>query len=234
VDDDVRSVVSSSHFAALPDEVLNRLMAGSVRVTIQRDTVIHREGDPAPHLELVLSGAVRVYVTSPDGRAMTIRYCRRGDILGAMSLFSARFAMPAAVQALVDAQLLYLRPAVVKGMSQDPRVATALLTELSERGQQFVREAAGGAFSTVRERVARHLLDLAATTIRPVDPDGHSVALLVPATQQQLADAAGTAREVVVKVLRALRDEGIVRTGRNGIVLLDPEKLIVNLWNQSS
>ena len=82
----------------------------------------------------------------------------------------------------------------------------------------FIAEIPGGAFASVRQRVARHLLDLASES-----QDGG--ALLVPIGQQGLADAVGTVREVVVRTLRELREAGVLRTGRRGIVVLDPERL---------
>jgi CRP/FNR family transcriptional regulator len=40
-----------------------------------------------------------------------------------------------------------------------------------------------------------------------------------------LADAVGSVREVVVRILHDLRDEGVVRTGRGNVQLLDPARL---------
>jgi CRP/FNR family transcriptional regulator len=54
-------------------------------------------------------------------------------------------------------------------------------------------------------------------------------------SQQELADAVGTVREVVVRVLRDLRTERIVETGRDRIVIVDPARLARELeWNRSS
>lgn len=47
----------------------------------------------------------------------------------------------------------------------------------------------------------------------------------VPVTQRELAEAVGTAREVVVRVLRDLRTAGIVTTHRDHIEILDPIRL---------
>jgi len=98
----------ASHLGELPADVLDDLMAGAVRVKIPAGSVIHREGEGAPHLKLVVSGIVRAFVSAPDGRTMTVRYCRPGALLGVMSLFTSGFAMPASVQALVDAEVLAL------------------------------------------------------------------------------------------------------------------------------
>ena len=71
----------------------------------------------------------------------------------------------------------------------------------------------------------RHLLDLASEGA----PE-----LVVSVSQQQLAEAVGTVREVIVRVLRELRTAGVVRTERNRIVIVDPARLIAEQdWNSS-
>jgi CRP/FNR family transcriptional regulator len=230
MDADVRAAVLKSNLHELPPDVVEELLTDAVRVKIPAGAVTHREGEPAPHLELVISGVVRGFVTAHDGRTMTVRYCRPGALIGAVSLFATRFTMPAATQALVDAELLRLSPVVVRrAVARDPRVAQAFLSELSERVLSFVYEIPGSSFATVRQRVERHLLDLAAQP----RPRREAVAeIAVPITQQELADAVGTVREVVVRVLRELRRDGVVRTERNCIVILDPARLVPGQeWN---
>jgi CRP/FNR family cyclic AMP-dependent transcriptional regulator len=230
VDADLRAAVLKSNLHDLPLDVVEELLTDAVRVKIPAGSVTHREGEPAPHLELVITGVVRGFVTAPDGRTMNVRYCRPGALIGAVSLFATRFTMPAATQALVDAELLRLSPAVVRrAVARDARVAQAVLSELSERVLSFVYEIPGSSFATVRQRVARHLLDLAA---QPRSGRKAVDELVVPITQQELADAVGTVREVVVRVLRDLRRDGVVRTERDCIVILDPARLVPGQgWN---
>jgi CRP/FNR family transcriptional regulator len=47
----------------------------------------------------------------------------------------------------------------------------------------------------------------------------------VRASQQELADAVGSVREVVTRTLHGLREEGLIETARDEIVLLDPVRL---------
>jgi CRP/FNR family transcriptional regulator len=104
------------------------------------------------------------------------------------------------------------------------------LVELSERARNFVHEIPRSSFASVRQRVARQLLDLASTE-PGIDANGE---LAVRITQQNLADAVGTVREVVVRTLRQLRDDGVVRTERDRIVLVDPAGLTDEvMWNTS-
>jgi len=231
VDPDIQDAIRESHFRDLPSEVLDELLDGAVRSKIAAGSVAHRALEDDQYVEFVITGVIRVYVTAPDGRTMTIRYCRPGEILGAMSLFSDEFTEPATKQALVDTQLLKLSPPKVRDLSQrDLRVARALLIELSERARNFVNEIPGTAFASVRQRVARQLLDLASTQ----DDRGPNEELAVRITQQGLADAVGTVREVVVRALRQLRDVGAVRTERDRIVLIDAARLTEEVkWNTS-
>jgi len=113
-------------------------------------------------------------------------------------------------------------------------VASALLDELSDRVVGFVGEIPGSAFTTVRQRIARHLLSVATEA-----PGGGP--LVARLSQQQLADAVGTVREVVVRELRGLREERIVETGSRSITILAPERLLADIsevrpldWNPGS
>jgi CRP/FNR family transcriptional regulator len=216
---------------------VDELLVGAGRVRIAAGSVTHREGEDAPHLELVIAGVVRVFVTAPAGRTMTIRYCRPGALIGAVSLFATGFALPATTQALVDAELLRLSPtAARRAAARDVRVAQAFLSELTERVLSFIWEIPGSAFATVRQRVARHLLDMASDRVPepPSAPRSRSE-LTVNVSQRELAEAVGTAREVVVRVLRELRQDGVVRTGRDQIVIADPDRLIRESgWNPGS
>jgi CRP/FNR family transcriptional regulator, cyclic AMP receptor protein len=237
VDARVRLALSRSNLRDLPGDVLDELLVGASRVRIPVGSVTHWEGEPAPFLELVISGVVRVFVSAPDGRTMTIRYCRPGALIGVPSLFATPYAMPAPTQALVDAELLRMSPTVARHTAErDVRVATALLGEVSERVLSFVWEFSGSAFATVRQRVARHLLDLASERLpEPASEHRSGSELVVRVSQRELADAVGTAREVVVRVLRELRQEGIVWTGRDQIVIADPAQLIQEHgWNPGS
>jgi CRP/FNR family cyclic AMP-dependent transcriptional regulator len=215
----VEKAFEMSHLSSLPASTKDQLISTAHLLAVPAGSTLHREGDEAAHLELVVTGLLRVYVTALDGRTLTVRYCRPGSILGAISLFSPSFSMPGSVQAITDAEILAMAaPWVREAADRDVAVARALIDELSDRVLSFISEIPGSAFGSVRQRVARHLLDLASTTQAGRD-------LVVTISQQELADAVGTVREVVVRVLRELREEGYVDTGHGGITLLDPQQL---------
>jgi CRP-like cAMP-binding protein len=134
VDADIRAAVEASHLRALPPDALDELMLGSVRRRISAGSVTHREAGSAPYLELLMSGVVRAFVTAPDGRSLTVRYCHPGALIGVYTLFARPLATSGSTQALVESELVQMSPAVARRLAgTDVRIARALLTELSER-----------------------------------------------------------------------------------------------------
>jgi CRP-like cAMP-binding protein len=102
-------------------------------------------------------------------------------------------------------------------LESDPVVARACAEELTRQLYRALDEISEQTFFTVRQRVARQLLDLVAAGAGPP--------VLVKLSQQELADEIGTVREVVTRTLHQLRDDGLIETSREGIELLDPVRL---------
>lgn len=189
------AAIEVSDLRSLPSDAIGRLAVDAWRLRVPAGSTIHREGGTAggPPRGRGVGSDAGIYVTAPGGRTMTVRYCRPGALIGAVSLFSSPFLLPATIQVVTDPELLAFRPPVVRRAAErDVRVARVLIDELSERVVSFIAEIPGSAFASVRQRVARHLLDLAS--------EGHSGPELVAAIgQQELADAVGPVCEVVVR-----------------------------------
>jgi CRP/FNR family transcriptional regulator, cyclic AMP receptor protein len=225
-DDRIQAAFAASHLRDLPSGIIEELLDGALRRKAAAGNTLHRVGEGERHVELVVDGVVRVHVSAPDGRTLTVRYCRTGALIGVLSLYAEPFVMPVTTQAVVDSELVAIRPAVVRRLAdRDIRVARALLLELSERAVAFAAEIGGSAFSSVRQRVARHLLDLATHRQRGRE-------LIAQVSQQELADAVGTVREVVVRTLRELRHDGLLETRRGGIRIVAPDRLLAEAYPQ--
>ncbi len=121
------------------------------------------------------------------------------------------------VQAVIPCTILELKEVTVRELiAEDGRVGLALIAEITRRLQDIYATLASNTFGSMRERVARHLLDLATEAT-------HTERLVAPVTQQALADDVGTVREVVARVLRDLRSEGLIATADGYIEILDPD-----------
>ena len=200
---------------ALPEQALARVLSHGLELEVPRGGTLYREGG-APRCVLVRSGLIRVYMQSAAGRQVTVRYARPNDLLGVAAAVAG--PSPVAVQALVDSRLFAFDAATLAVEARrDARVAWAVAEELGRRLYESLDQLASNAFGSVRERIARHLLDASTP-----GKQGHPT---IAITQQELADAVGSAREVVARVVRAFRAERLVRTRPGGIVLVAPEAL---------
>jgi CRP/FNR family transcriptional regulator, cyclic AMP receptor protein len=220
----VQEAVAASFLSELPPATLQRLLRHAVLTDFPAGTTIYMEGE-SPRLGLVVDGLYRIYLETPAGRQVTFRYMRRGAMVGTVTMVGG--PAPAYLQALTDGQVLLLNLEAVRALATtDARVAWLVAQDLSLALYDVLEELAASAFGTVRERIARHLLGLAAQ-------QQHGPALVAAVRQQDLADATGSVREVVARVLRELRAEGLIRTSRQGIVILDPVGLHGQAWHRS-
>jgi CRP/FNR family transcriptional regulator len=220
LDPETWQALHASHLGSVPPEIVETLACDAIRMDVRAGALILRESEAS--VALVVSGVLRVFMTSPSGRQTTLRYIRSGGLFGVATLFADTAHVGS--RALADSRLLVFRSSLLRDAAQrDVRVALAFLRETSERVNGYVNELGGSVFSSVRQRIVRHLLDSAVV-------DDEDKAVVATLSQQELADAAGTLRETVVRVLRELREAGLVHTGRDGITLLDPARLEHELW----
>src|SRR4051794_38984026 len=81
VDRDVTDALARSFLAQLPAELVGGLRADGERADYPAGTTVYRSGDD-PQAALVVRGLIRVYLSSAEGRQVTVRYARPGDVLG--------------------------------------------------------------------------------------------------------------------------------------------------------
>lgn len=174
-------------------------------------------------MSLVVSGLLRLYLAASDGRQLTVRYARSGDALGIATSVGGPGNLTE--QAITDCALLVFRRPTLLALGQcDVRVAWAIAEEITHRLYVYLDVIAATTFGTVRQRVAGHLLDLACGRRQ-------GTALVASVSQQELADAVGSVREVVARTLRQFREMGLVETTPQGILIHDPMGLLAETWS---
>jgi CRP-like cAMP-binding protein len=90
---DVAEAMARGFLGKLPLELVDELLAEGDRTSYPAGTTIYGEGD-APRAVLVIDGLLRVYMTSAEGRQVTVRYARDADVLGSRSWLVARSTSP--------------------------------------------------------------------------------------------------------------------------------------------
>ena len=215
-DGETEDALAHSFLAELPAEVISELRAGGERADYPAGTTVYQPGSE-PRAALVVRGLLRVFLASLEGRQVTVRYARPGDVLGIAVLVGGPAGV--GVQAVEPSGLFRLSSrTLLAAARRDARVSWAIAGELNRRLYDTLEQTAVNAFGSVRQRVAAHLLDLASAQQEPAW-------LAARVSQQELADAVGSVREVVARVLRELRVAGVIATAADRIVILDATRL---------
>lgn len=214
----IAAAIALSRLRVLPPATLDKLLANAMTLDVPRGVVELLQGYEAIHAAMVVSGLVRAFRTTGEGRQMTMRYARAGDLLAFSSVHVRRPGM-LGQQAMMPSRILRFHPDAISELTRrDLAVANLIAEDNAHRVFDYIEIMTGLGFSSMRQRVVSHLLDLAAA-------DPGAATMVARVSQQALADAVGCVREVVVRLLRELREEGLVRTGRDEIELLQPDRL---------
>ena len=210
---DARAAAAAGPLSRLPADALTRLLDGRTVIQSSAGSIFYRPGDPTGVL-VVAEGLIRVFMVSEEGRQVTVRYARRGDVLGVPVSVSG--SAPVYAQAVTDAVAVATRAGVLTQLAhRDPRVGLWMADELAARVDGLLQELAMNTFWPVRRRLGRHLLDLAAD-------EQQGTVLSVRASHQELADHVGTVREVVARTLAGFRAAGYIANDAGVIRVLDP------------
>ena len=213
----IQPVRTTGLLGRLSDSVVASLLQGARRVSYPEGAVALR-WDEQPKTAIVLSGTLRQFISLPDGSQATIRYLRCGDTTGVFAPRRPRLSR--ALIALEPCELVLVDGDRIKQLAlAQPAFGWALIEELTtvlnlNQKALYVR-----AVGSVRERVISAIVDRANAS------GGLVAGKTVEGTQFELANAAGTAREVVASVLQDLKRAGLVEVKRRRIVIVDPGRL---------
>jgi CRP/FNR family transcriptional regulator, cyclic AMP receptor protein len=184
-------------------------------------TLMH-EGGPGAEVVVLVSGRVKVAVTTAEGREIVLRFCGPGELVGDLAVID-RESRSGSAEALEPVEALAISAAEFRAMIEgSPSFASALLRDLVGRFRDADRRRVEFAAAQTLGRVAARLVELSDRHGESVD-DG--VAITLPISQEELAGWTGSSREAVAKALHTLRNLGCIRTERRRITVLDEHGL---------
>ncbi len=204
------SIKGMPYFSGLDDSTLAAVSRHFFGKKAVRGDILVFEGEPAEVLYFVVSGVVKVFKTSADGKEQILHIIRPGDsfndvpVLGGVNLASAAAMSTAVLNGIKKKDLEVLS-------KEYPRIALNIINVLSQRVQEMIELVEDLSFRNVSGRVAKILLENTGSG------DGENPRL----TQQEMAAMIGTAREMVGRSFRTLEEEGAIKIERNRIVITD-------------
>ena len=182
-----------------------------------RGTIVHRGNMDCMGLLVVCSGQLRAYFLSDEGREVTLYRLFEMD----MCLFSASCAMKSIqfeviIQAEKDSQVWIIPPFVYKKVMEESAPLANYTNEImAARFSEVMWLIEQIMWKSFDKRLAGFLLEETALEQTNV----------LKLTHETIANHLGTAREVVTRMLRYFRSEGMVKLTRGSIEVLDRKRL---------
>lgn len=171
------------------------------------------QGEEIDFALLIRKGHVKVVVGTPP-RIVAIR--GPGEIVGEIAGIRHK-PRSASIVALDDVEVLHLPAADwLRFLYEHPRAMHAQLVAAHEQVDRATRKIVESDLA-IERRVARTLVELARGGLGS-DEDG---GVLLRFSQQDLAMLTGASLDSVKKIIRALKDGQMIRTGRRELVIRD-------------
>ena len=190
------------------------------QVVNRNDMVIH-EDEPPEAVYFVVSGAIKVFKTSIEGKEQVLHIARPGESFNDVAIFDAG-PNPASALAMTPTTLYGISKSdIEKLIREHPGIASNVIVVLAKEVRHFVSLVEDLSFRHVTSRLAKLLLEYAGDHEWAKTEAGAKPRL----TQQEMAAIVGTAREVVGRSLKALEDEGAIRMDRHRIVITNKKIL---------
>jgi len=203
------------------DQQRELLVAGSPRSLKPRD-VLGAQGEPAESIALVQVGHLKLGQVNTDGVETLIRFIGPGDCYGAIALSpSARFPV-SAVAVQPSRVLVWPRMSIVGLAERIPQIRLNLFAEVTRRMGGVLSAAQDLAAERAPVRIARALLRVAEHGGEHT-PQGIRIAH--PITRQEIADLTGTTLFTVSRQMSKWESDGLLRSGRGAVTIVDPEGL---------
>lgn len=217
--DDVLAAIP--YFSALTPEERARAIAMARRKRLGAGQVLFVEGEPCAGLFVVVSGLIKLYKTSADGKEQVLRHMSAGDSFNEVPVFDGG-VNPVSATAVEPGEVLVLsRERMLDLLREYPAFAAAVVQVFASRLRHLVALVEDLSFRQVTARVARIVLQ----SVEPHEGVGAGVGERARVTQREIAEMAGTSREVVARALKALEDAGAVKLDRHGVQVADEERL---------
>jgi CRP/FNR family cyclic AMP-dependent transcriptional regulator len=166
-----------------------------------KKTVLLYAGTPSAACYVVLSGCVRVYVSTTSGKELTLSLPERGEPFGDLGLLEDAPHVGTAVTLTPTTLLVVPRTSFGACLAAHPALALEFLRLGTQRIDHLSRLAQSLAFADVPSRITALLATLAQ------DPEGHGGGER-RLTHQEIADRIGATRETVCRVMNELYGSG--------------------------
>jgi CRP/FNR family transcriptional regulator, cyclic AMP receptor protein len=186
-----------------------------------KDEFICSLGRTNEDIYLLMSGRVKLYELTAEGKEVILWFCIPGELFGVPDALIANHFSSRQInaQSCGYAELLCIdHQAFLDFIDNNPSVVLPLIQLLSFRFREVAEVLSDITSSDVTSRVVKLLLRLSGRYGKQVDG---GVFLELPITHQEMADMIGASRQTVTTVLGDLKRQGLIHMEQRTMFLRD-------------
>ena len=209
-------------FAGLREDDLRKIRAIASPRRFGKNEILFGEGQEAKGFYVLLSGKVKLYKVSAEGKEQILHVVSPPDAFAEAALF-LEGTYPAFAEALADSQLLFFpKRDFVQLIERNPQLSINIIVSLSHFLKKFASLIEELSLKEVSSRIAKHLIDLSLKASK----EGKSPKEVeLDLSKTQLASKLGTISETLSRTLAKMRAKKIIDVKRSRILILDRETL---------
>jgi CRP/FNR family transcriptional regulator len=170
------------------------------------------EGNYTDSLYFIVSGLVKVYKTSANGKEQVLHIAPPGDSLNDVSLYDG--GPNAAGMVALTPIVLYTidKRDIIRVLRENPRLMMNVISSLAERIRRDSSLLEDLSSSQVLARLAKLFLGRYG---------GEEITAGLNLTQKDMASLVGSSREMVNRSLKVIEEMGGIRLSRRRVIILD-------------
>jgi len=205
-------------FTGLSEKQIEGLREISVNRHFNKGQIIFSEGDNGDGFYVLVSGLVKIFKVSLEGKEHIMRIVGIGELFGQVAVYAGR-SFPANAQAIAESRLLFFpRTAFVEMITKNPSLALSMLSVLSMRLREFTVHVENLALKEVPGRLAAYLIYLS-------EEQGGNNSFTLGISKGQLASLLSTSPETLSRILAQIVGKNLIEVIRRDITILDLEGL---------
>lgn len=212
------AVRSLSLFERMSDADLDSFLDLASACRVRQGDAVFKQGEPATSFYLLYSGRLKVTQVTGDGQQFIVRVVHPGELFGFAKALQ-RTDYPGTATAVMESMVLSWSNSLwSQFVEQNGRLAVSAIETIGKQLEEAHARIREMSTQEVERRIAHAILRLSQ---QAGQQEESGIRINFPISRQDIAEMTGTTLYTVSRVLSAWEARGLVKGGRQKIIICD-------------